>query len=160
MHRLSQYNIVVEDDNQPLIVGFKINEERTTAVQVSEGKPKQPGEDPQVTYLVPKLCQETGHIVVFFRCAGDQHLQPAHQGVSRITADSATNFVLFLMVVGCRALISIGSVQVQRNFFNSRNTCVVEKYAIEVCFVNLGQRAIANLILGYCFAGLDGIRDG
>ena len=35
MHRLSQYNIVVEDDNQPLIVGFEINEDRTTAVQVS-----------------------------------------------------------------------------------------------------------------------------
>ena len=56
--------------------------------------------------------------------------------------------------------MSIGYVQVQRNFFNSRNTCVVEKYAIEVCFVNLGQMAIANLILGYCFAGLAGIRDG
>ena len=43
MHRLSQYNIVVEDDNQPMIVGFKINKERTTAVQASDCKPKQPG---------------------------------------------------------------------------------------------------------------------
>ena len=57
---LEQYNIVMEDDNQPLIVSFEVNEEGTTVMQVSEGKPKQPGEDPQVTYLVPELCQETG----------------------------------------------------------------------------------------------------
>ncbi|GMT00729.1 hypothetical protein PENTCL1PPCAC_22903, partial [Pristionchus entomophagus] len=42
----TQYGVTIQNMDQPLIV--------------SEGKPKQPGEDPQVTYLVPELCNCTG----------------------------------------------------------------------------------------------------
>ncbi|CAO4361477.1 unnamed protein product [Caenorhabditis nigoni] len=41
-----QYNKDIRNDNQPIII--------------CEGKPKQPGEPPQVNYIVPELCYPTG----------------------------------------------------------------------------------------------------
>ncbi|CAB3408401.1 unnamed protein product [Caenorhabditis bovis] len=41
-----QYRVTIKYDNQPIII--------------SEGKPKQPGEPPQVNYLIPELCFPTG----------------------------------------------------------------------------------------------------
>ncbi|CAA98113.1 Piwi-like protein 1 [Caenorhabditis elegans] len=42
----NQYGIEITVDDQPIII--------------SEGKPKQPGEPPQVSYIVPELCFPTG----------------------------------------------------------------------------------------------------
>uniref|UniRef100_A0A1I7XF86 Piwi domain-containing protein n=1 Tax=Heterorhabditis bacteriophora TaxID=37862 RepID=A0A1I7XF86_HETBA len=46
----TQYNQKIIHLDQPIIVRFS----------VSEGKPKQPGEPPQKTYLLPELCRPTG----------------------------------------------------------------------------------------------------